>query len=380
MSLADVPGSFLVPITPGYNPLLTGPGMFTDAVVLDAANEACVFVGRVVTSDGASHTIDTTGSSALHWRSGSVTFANAATTVKVGLAAVDGAVGPAPRAANAANVISFDVSKSMVGGGGGVAASTFASHVPDAGTKTIANGDLVAFAIQMTARGGVDSVGVNTQQCSAPMHHNSFTLFTGGTYAAASGNSPMCLITFSDGALGWFFAGEVFTSINTRTWNSGSATKEYGQLYQLPFPVKVFGLCGFIDPDADCDVILYSDPLGTPVAERTISFDANTMLVASPRRFITPFSSPFTAAANQPLGAVFKPGGSSVSVSYKTLASATHRIVDPFGTAGYGISRASGAFANANSSLDHYYIGLVVSAFGPDAIVSGLHPIDRGIA
>ena len=29
--------------------------------------------------------------------------------------------------------------------------------MPDAGSKTIANGDLVAVCVQMTARGGVDS-------------------------------------------------------------------------------------------------------------------------------------------------------------------------------------------------------------------------------
>lgn len=75
------------------------------------------------------------------------------------------------------------------------------------------------------------------------------------------------------------------------------------------------------------------------------------------------FSSPYTVAANQPIGAVLRPGDSNISTDFKTLNSATHRITDPWGTTGYGISRASGAFANANSSLDHYFVGLIVSAF-----------------
>jgi hypothetical protein len=60
---------------------------------------------------------------------------------------------------------------------------------------------------------------------------------------------------------------------------------------------------------------------------------------------------------------VFKPGGSNVSAYFKTLANSAHRIADMWGTSGYGISRASGAFSDANSSLDHYYIGLLVGAF-----------------
>jgi hypothetical protein len=67
---------------------------------------------------------------------------------------------------------------------------------------------------------------------------------------------------------------------------------------------------------------------------------------------------------------VLKPGGTKITAYYKTLGAAGHRATDPWGTAGYGISRASGAFANANSSLDHYYIGLLVSALD-DAVSAG---------
>lgn len=329
---------------------------------IDAANEAVIAIGRVRTSDGGSHTIDTTGSSSIGWRSATVTFSNVGTTVKVGIAPVDTGAGPSGRASNATDVISFDVSKSMTGGGGGITANAYQTHIPDTGTKTIANGDLVAIAIQMTARGGADAVNVTSSALGSDLHRPLNVAFTGGSYNLPSA-VPNFFITFSDGATGWIEGGEIFSTRLTRTWNSGGATKEYGQLYKLPFPAKIYGVYGWVDPDADFDVALYSDPLGTPVAEKTASIDANTVADTQGRRFRELFASPYTTTADQIICATYKPGGSNITAYYKTLASATHRASDVWGTQGYGISRASGAFADANSSLDHYYIGLIVGAF-----------------
>lgn len=360
MAIAGLGGGFCSLVGPSTLVALGVPASTTTTI--DAANEAAIYIGRIATSDGGSHTIDPSGSSSLGWRSGSLTFANGGTTVIVGLAAVDAATGPPPRAANAADVITFDVSKSLTGGGGGITANAWQTHVPDTGTKTIAHGDLVAFAVQATARGGTDAIRPTHATINAVRQRPSVTNFTGGSYAAST-SGPNIIITFSDGAIGWFFATDVFSVQSTRTWNSGSATKEYGQLYQLQFPTKVYGIYGWVAPSADTDLVLYSDPLGTPVAEKTISIDSNTTSVATGALFFELFPAPYTAGPNQKLGAVFKPGGTDISAYYKTIASAGHRVSDAWATGGYGISRASGAFADANSSLDHYYIGLIVGAF-----------------
>lgn len=360
MAFANLPGGFAVPIGP--NPNITS-GLSIGGLTMDAANEAAIFYGRIKTADGASHTIDTTGSSSIGWRAGGVTFANAGSTMKVGIAAVNATVGPPGRAANVADVITFDVAAVFTGGGGGISASVWNSSVPTEGTKTIADGDLVAVALQMTARAGADSVAINGPTSPTAFHLPSVTQFLGGSYAIQS-QLPNIIITFSDGTIGWLHGSEIIGASNgSTTWNSGSATKEYGQLYDLPFPCKVYGLYGTIDPDADLDVVLYSDPLGTPVPERTVAIDANWAAIANPRKFHVLFPTPYEVAANQKIGAVFKPGGSSVVAQFKTLANAAHRVADPWGTSGYGISRASGAFANVNSSLDHYYIGLLVGGF-----------------
>jgi hypothetical protein len=94
-----------------------------------------------------------------------------------------------------------------------------------------------------------------------------------------------------------------------------------------------------------------------------VAIDANTISSAAARRIEVLFPSPYTTTIDQLIGAVFKPGAANLTTYYKVLNAAGDRVADPWGTSGYGISRASGAFANANSSLEHYYIGLLVGGF-----------------
>ncbi|WP_461353611.1 hypothetical protein [Bradyrhizobium sp. USDA 4454] len=175
---------------------------------------------------------------------------------------------------------------------------------------------------------------------------------------------PNIIITFADGAYGWIAGSDVLSAINSRIWNSGSTKAEYGQLYQMPFPMKVCGIYCWAAPSGDFTLNLYSDPLGTPVAQKSVTLTQKTIVLNStPGVIYIEFPTPYSATANQPLGAVMTPGAGNITGYYKTLGSAGHRASDPWGTSGYGISRSTGAFANANSSLDHYYIGLLVSAF-----------------
>lgn len=381
MSLVALDGTPLLPIgsaARGFQPSITT----LSSTTLDAALEAVIMVGYMRTSDGGSHTIDTTGSSAMEWRSGSTTFANAATSVKVGLAAVDTATGPAGRAVNVTDTITFDVSKSHTGGGGGITSSAWQTNVPDAGTKTIANGDLVAFCVQMVTRGGVDSVLVSHSTTLGTTLSVPFvTTFTGAAYA--NGNvSPNAVITFSDGAKGYFFGGNVASvGLTAMTIDSDLTLKEGGNLLQFPFPVRAYGIYGAWTIAANHDVVLYSDPLGTPVAQRTITQDFNAVSsTAVGNGHILLFSSPYDIAANTPVVAAVKASATAVSMNYKTFNAAAHQDSEPLGQNCYAVTRDAGAFAAQNSSKDRAAIGLLIGAFGPSAVVAGLHPIDRGIA
>lgn len=358
MALANLDGNFLIPI--GINPFIN---LNTATVLIDAVNEAAIFIGQIITADGGSHTIDTTGSSSLGWLTGNVTFASGTTVVKVGLAAVDLTVGPPARAVNASNVITFDVSKSLTGGAGGITANAWQTHVPDTGSKTIANGDFVAFAVQMTARGGTDAVSPGYNNLDVAHHRPTVTAYQAAAYAAQAG-LPNLIITFADGVLGFFAGSQIYSARNTLSFNSASVQKEYGQLFQLPFPVKITGIYVWTSPDGDLDLVLYSNPLVTPVAEKTVRIDVNAVASVIPQKYSALFSSPYSAAADQLIVVAIKPATTtSIDINYKTIANAAHRIADPWGTRGYGVRRASGAFSNINSSLDHHFIGLLVGAF-----------------
>jgi hypothetical protein len=344
------------------------------SATMDAANEAAILYGRIVTSDGGSHTIDTTGSSALSWRTGSVTFANAGTTFKVGLAPLDAGVGPPARASNASDVISFDVSRSLTGGGGGITANAWQTHVPDSGSKVVANGDFLAFCVQMTARGGVDSISMSNSPtialgCVSP----GVTTFTGGAYADNS-RLPNAIITFSDGAFGYFLGGFLFTTThNLQTWNSSSAQKEYGNYFRMPVPAKIYGIVASLQVTENTDIILYSDPLGTPVAEKTVSLDVNAVGTAQVNTWCClPFASPYITTASQPVAGIMKPlSTTDIIANYLQLNDAAHQAAHPLGTNCYAISRATGSFAAQNASKDRYALGLLVAAFDDGAGAGG---------
>jgi hypothetical protein len=333
---------------------------------MDAANEAAIMIGQMWTSDGGSHTIDTTGSSKMSWRAGTSTFANAGTTVKVGLAAVSsGGTRPA-RAVNVANVITFDVSRTLTGGGGEITSGGYHNHVPDAGTKTIANGDLVAFCLQMTARAGVDSVLVSHCIHGNGLQRPGSTSYVGGTYAQANG-VPNAIITFSDGARGYFYGGYACSLFGqAQLFGTGTAQVEYGNFIMSPIPLRVYGIMAVVDFDQAADMVLYSNPLVSPVAERSVVVDATQTQVNGSRWGQFFFSTPFDMAANQPYAITGKPTtATQITMVFTTFDSATHQEADHFGTNCYAISRASGggAFSQINSGKDRFGMALLVSSF-----------------
>lgn len=377
MSLTSLDGVPLIPVGMPSRFLFPSVPSLGNVTTMDATNDAVIMIGQIVTEDGGSHTIDTSGSSSLGWRCGAMTFANGGTTVKVGIAPVSTTLGPPARASHASNVIAFDVSASFTGGGGGIGATAWQEHVPTSGSKTIAHGDFVAFAVQMTARGGADSLVV---QCFASPSgaggHPTVSAFDLGGYISTS-FVPNAVITFSDGARGYFFGGSVASSASTQAWANNSATKEYGNFIQLPFPAKVHGLIFSAATQGDTDAILYSDPLGTPSAQKTVSLDTNTTSVTVVP-FFKMFTTPFDLAANTPYAVVLKPTTTqNATLAYKTYNNAAHQFSEN-GSNCYAINRDTGAFAQQNSGLDRFSIGLLIGAFD-DGVSAGGSSVARVI-
>jgi hypothetical protein len=328
---------------------------------LQAANNALEFIGKLMTEDEGTHTLDTGGSSSMGFFVNSFTqFTAAGTSLSIGVADVDNATGPVCRAVRSSGVITMGVKGVFLGNGGGITSNAYNNKVPTTGSKTMTHGDLVAFCLQLTAVAGGDLINFDYGL-------SQFTTLLRPTVVgnlSARNATPNFIIRFNDGTYGWIDGSDIFATVQARGFNNTQTIKEYGQMFQFPFPMRIVGLYGMSQLAVDHDLVLYTDPLGSPVAQRTVSMDGNTLGDSGAYFFYEMFASHYDVAANQPIGAVYKPtSASNLNVFYKTLNNAAHRVTDPWGTNGSGISRNTGAFTSTNSNLDHYCMGLLVSGF-----------------
>ena len=288
-------------------------------VTLNATGETLYVSGHIMLQDpsGGSKTISAAGGGSIVWKAVGVTFANAGTTFKVGIQDVSTVSSPAQGDGT------FDVEASFTGGGGGVTGSATQTSVMTSGTKTIAHGDLVSITFSMTARGGADSVAIQNRGISSyPSAPNLPALSNNTSGSYSKGNIlPNCYIVFDDGTLGWFLGQPFYeTQPTIVTFNSTTGTAdEYGNIINSPGTFKALGMYGLITAgtSSDFELILYSDPLGTPVAERTVTVDATQLGNASSNIVEVLFTSPFTIKANTAYAVSIRPTtANNVSIYY----------------------------------------------------------------
>jgi hypothetical protein len=247
-----------------------GHGISLTATTVDAAGESVSCVGyiRLSSGPGTSKVLSAAGSGKIHVCLGALTFANGSTNVRVGVNDVDAA---------GVEDGTHDVYGDFVGGGGGLSANGVNNLTMTSGTKTIADGDLVAIVVEMTARGGADSVVVNRATMSGGSVLPYATVDAGSGPAKAGGNgAALCAIEFDDGTIGYMANMWARFPVLQTAFASNSTPDEYALVFQVPFKARVSGLfagLGNLAAADDFELILYSDPLGTPVAELTAAQD-----------------------------------------------------------------------------------------------------------
>jgi len=248
--------------------------------------------------------------------------------------------------------------------------STWATIVPDTGSMLITPGDMVAVFVQMLVRGGTDTLALTGLSAGGSPFGPQGTTYTAPSTFAAMTLIPNIIISFADGALGYIDYGDVFSSIQNRAVTNVSTPREYGQLFVMPFPMRIKGIYGSITAAGDFTLSLYTDPLtATPLVQRSIAVDGNT-ITSAVNRWGFKSVPPLDVPANTPIVAAMKSTtASSVSVTTKTYANSAHGISDPTGLTGYAVSRgASGAFVDAQpTGLEQLYMGLVVEGFDTGA-------------
>jgi hypothetical protein len=326
------------PLQPVYTATLSGTTM-------DAAGESYAAIGRIhlTSGPGTSKTLSSSGG-AIAWNSGAVTFGNAGTTLRIGINDV-GATGLED------GTWTSEPFADLVGGTDTITANSLQVTPIETGSRSITHGDLIAVVFELQSRVS-DSIVVGYPSVS--------TLMPYGTADTGSGPAkltlpPMVTILFDDGTLGWFgMDSYAFRIPSVGAFGSSSTPDEYGLLFQVPVEMTItalFAQVGSIASTDDFELLLYSDPLGTPVAERTVTVDAD--LVSTGLYFEGGIADFTLAAATNYVIAVRPTTTNTITIGKIALPGAAYRACMPFGTTTSQVSRTdnTGAFGSADTAL-----------------------------
>lgn len=353
--LANKNGLLLAPVA------TFGMNTATSNMVVDATGESAGIIGhiRLSSGPGTSKTLDTNGK--IHIWLGSVTWANGASTARVGVQDI-GVTGLEDG--------TWDVYAALTGGAG-LTANTMNNLTITNGSKTIAHGDQVALLLEMTNRAGADSIVVIRSATSGGHVKPYATVDSGTGPGKGQQGAPYICIEFGDGTLGWMDTNPGGSLAASGAFGTGSNPDEVGLVFRIPFRAQALGFWTMLANVASTDdfkLTLYSDPLGTPVAQRTFTEDAD--LCDNGQIYSRPFTSPFTLEPNTYYCVAFRPTtANTLSIWLWAFGSGggNLRAQFPMGLdMSYYLREAeSGAFGSQSSTLLPV-IGLWISALSDD--------------
>lgn len=265
--------------TPPYIYTTLGPlSASIGSVAIAAAGQSAACIGYCRLEGGAgSKTISSSGGGKIYHSTclASGAFANAGTNYRVGVQDVSLATGLEDAA--------WDVYGDVTGGSGAIPATQInVSMAMTSGTKTIAHGDLIAIVGELTTRAGADSVTISRN--GSVMFGIGNLLFPYGSAdigVLTKTNTPMwAMLVFDDGTIGWIdglpFRPLVSTAASSFAYNSGSTPDEYISTFIPPTSMQVSSIgltVGSIATTDTMEVILYSDPYGTPAVIQAVTHD-----------------------------------------------------------------------------------------------------------
>jgi hypothetical protein len=382
MTLIATPLGLLFPAQP-YATILT-PAVL-NALTINATTDKLAFIGYCYIAGRATGKTMGGGSSAISFMAGSVTFANVASTLDIGVQDVAGAGTGPPGQPDG----SFDTKVTLTGSGLTTGAWNNITIPSTDGTKTISTGDLIAVVFDFTNRAGVDTVAIQTVgvATAGASFTNQFDAAAWGTGTEAI---PNVVLTFSDGTLGTLEGAGVFTVAGTPTVFSDSTNPdERGAIFQVPWDCKVDALwanIGITDASSEFTVTLFSDPLGSPTPIDSVSVVADQLGITgiqSPNIF--PLGAEATLTKDTEYAVAIRATGSSnIRMVLNTVASATYWTLTPGNSTCYTVTRDGGSGAFGGTTTTRYSAGVRISSLhdgagGGGAKPYGLQPISYGV-
>jgi hypothetical protein len=344
-----------------YWPMRPAAWLLANAMTVDAANEAAAFIGQVRWADGASHTIDTTGSSKIYVHTGSAaTFDDATSVMHIGIQDVDTTTGVPVRPdgtydVNSVVTTAADTSPALT------TQNSFVGATPTTGTKTIAHGDLIAvvctlITVGTTPAANVNFMGQTTSELGANGGRPCGIAYTGSW--AHTMQAPVILLVASDGTFGTFEGVTAFGQFSTLSYADSSNPDEYGNIFQVPFACKVNGFSlvgGAPGATADFQYDLTSTPTGTPASliSGPISVTAESIGGSSTTGTTIMFPEVALAADTDYCISIKATAAGFFSMYNMTLPQAGARALLRGGTATYGASRngGSGAYSTSDTAI-----------------------------
>jgi hypothetical protein len=298
--MAIQPARLLLASTPDW-------GVANAAITVNAAGESVGIVGNVrIAGNASSKTISAAGSGRILWLTGTVTFATSGSTVRVGIQDVS--------LSNGLEDGTYDVYKEYVQGTDTISVG-YNIATMGSGSKTLSDGDVIAIVVEMPVRNGVDSitVGVTAPGITAANANQGFPYGTSDTAALAKQvNSVLyAVISFDDGTAGWIQGASPLRDVTTGvSINSGSTPDEYCNIFSVPYKMQISGIsvqaANIASTDA-FEVILYTDPLGTPVATVTVTPDQDVVSATTGNSIHMFHITPTTLTPNVTYGVALRP-------------------------------------------------------------------------
>jgi hypothetical protein len=209
----------------------------------------------------------------------SSTFATASTEIRVGLEDI---------ASTSLPDTTQDVYGAKIAGTDTITASAYNTFAMTSGTKTVSHGDRLAVTIRMPTRAGADAVAFGSQTWLPHYFINHSGLPYGVNNGTTANDFLWAFLQFDDGTTGWIKGTPIFTAVNgtiAGTLDAGDSPDEYCGTFTVSVPTQIEYIGWAVEDDnaagEDYELILYSDPLGTPVALQTVAVDADAITFES---------------------------------------------------------------------------------------------------
>lgn len=334
------------------------------AALLDTNVKKVHVAGQILLqggSAGGSKTISAAGGGKVHWRTGSVTWNAAGSTVRVGLQDLSTSLSPVQGEgwAGPGSV----VYKDLVQGVDTLTLNTPYATAMATGTKTVAHNDRIAVCFELTVKNGSDLVNVNSNQTAYGSQGYNFPAVM--LYVAAFARlvcNPATVIEFDDGTLGWFANSCVtLAGQGTQAFNQSTGTAdEYGNIFTPLVPMRAVGICANVNVGAatpDFELCLYSDPLnigvGIALVDKIVVDATQLGSVAGSTGVVDmAFATEQVLAAGTSYGITIRPTtANNVTTSWQDVVDPAHWKVMGLDDTCYAIRRLdnSGGFADYNN-------------------------------